>query len=108
MSNDEAAVAYESVFDALADTPADAENLKIRAELMRGIRDRIDEFGWSQKVAAERFGVTQPRISDLKKGKLSRFSLDALVNYAAQVGLGVRVVSVDPPIGRGQKAHMRR
>lgn len=86
---------YTSVFDALADTPAEAENLKVRSQLMKAIRDRIDEFGWSQKKAAENLGVTQPRISDLKNGKLSRFSLDTLVNLATQVGLTVQVSVID-------------
>ncbi|WP_280412513.1 helix-turn-helix domain-containing protein [Nocardia asiatica] len=86
---------YASVFDALADTPAEAENLKVRSQLMRAIRDRIDEFGWSQRVAAANLGVTQPRISELKNGKLSRFSLDVLVNLATQVGLAVEVRVVD-------------
>lgn len=86
---------YASVFDALADTPAEAENLKVRSQLMRAIRERIDEFGWSQRVAAENLGVTQPRISDLKNGKMSRFSLDVLVNLATQVGLAVQVRVVD-------------
>ncbi|MGW5520021.1 helix-turn-helix domain-containing protein [Nocardia africana] len=86
---------YTSVFDALADTPAEAENLKVRSQLMRAIRDRIDEFDWSQKTAAENLGLTQPRISDLKNGKMSRFSLDTLVNIATQVGLTVQVSVVD-------------
>jgi predicted XRE-type DNA-binding protein len=82
---------YESVFDALADTPAEAENLKARAALMQAITKRLDGFGWSQSVAAKNLGVTQPRISELKHGKLSRFSLDTLVNMAVQVGLQVRL-----------------
>ncbi|MGV9585924.1 helix-turn-helix domain-containing protein [Nocardia farcinica] len=86
---------FASVFDALADTPAESENLKVRSQLMRAIRDRIDEFGWSQRVAATNLGVTQPRISDLKNGKMSRFSVDTLVNLAARVGLTVEVRIVD-------------
>ncbi|MBF6214427.1 XRE family transcriptional regulator [Nocardia puris] len=86
---------YASVFDALADTPAEAENLEVRSQLMRAIRDRIDEFGWSQQVAADNLGVTQPRISELKNGKLSRFSIDVLVNLATKVGLVVEVRVVE-------------
>ncbi|WP_405178290.1 XRE family transcriptional regulator [Nocardia sp. NBC_01377] len=82
---------FASVFDAIADTPAEAENLKVRSRLMVAISERIDEFGWSQRVAAGNLGVTQPRISDLKNGKLSRFSIDVLVNLATQVGLTVQV-----------------
>lgn len=86
---------YASVFDALANTPAEAENLEVRSQLMRAIRDRIDEFGWSQQVAADNLGVTQPRISELKNGKLSRFSIDVLVNLATKVGLVVEVRVVE-------------
>ncbi|MFE5479549.1 helix-turn-helix domain-containing protein [Nocardia sp. NPDC056541] len=82
---------FKSVFDAIADTPAQAENLKVRSRLMIAISDRIDEFGWSQNVAARNLGVTQPRISDLKNGKMSRFSIDVLVNLATRVGLTVEV-----------------
>ncbi|MFD8102935.1 helix-turn-helix domain-containing protein [Nocardia fluminea] len=82
---------FKSVFDAIADTSAQAENLKVRSRLMIAISDRIDEFGWSQNVAASNLGVTQPRISELKNGKISRFSVDVLVNLATRVGLTVEV-----------------
>ncbi|MGN2635490.1 helix-turn-helix domain-containing protein [Nocardia takedensis] len=91
---------FASVFDAISDTAAQAENLKVRSMLLVAIGDRIDEFGWSQRVAAQNLGVTQPRISDLKNGKLSRFSIDVLVNLASRVGLTVEVnivpVDFDP------------
>lgn len=87
---------YGSVWDALADTPAEAENLKLRSRLMREIRLRFDHFGWSQTVAAQNLGVTQPRISDLVNGKINKFSLDMLINMAAAVGVRVDVsVHVD-------------
>lgn len=82
---------YANVWDALADTPAEAENLRIRSTLMRGIRLRIDRFGWSQTVAANNLGVTQPRISDLVNGKIHKFKIDTLINMAAAVGLRVDV-----------------
>ena len=80
---------YASVFDAIADTPQEAANLRLRADLMHRIKKLIDRKGWSQKEAAERSGVTQPRMNDLLRGRLSRFSLDALVNIA--VALGMRI-----------------
>ncbi|MCZ4561209.1 XRE family transcriptional regulator [Rhodococcus sp. IEGM 1401] len=82
---------FASVWDALSDTPAEAENLKVRSALMIKIKERIDEFGWSQTVAARNLGVTQPRISDLKTGKIDRFSVDNLINMAGTVGLTVSV-----------------
>ena len=82
---------YASVFDAIADTPAEAANLRLRAEVMQRIAQWIARKGWTQREAAEHCGVTQPRINDLLRGKLSRFSLDALVNIAAAAGLRVEL-----------------
>jgi predicted XRE-type DNA-binding protein len=82
---------YASVWDALADTPEQAANLRARADLMRQIAEVIQESGWKQTEAAERCGVTQPRINDLLRGRVSRFSLDALVNIAAALGRRVSV-----------------
>lgn len=82
---------YASVWDALADTPGQAANLQARADLMRQIAELIQAEGWKQVEAAERCGVTQPRINDLLRGRVSRFSLDALVNIATALGRRVSV-----------------
>ncbi len=50
-----------------------------------------EEAGWTQTEAAERCGVTQPRMSDLVRGRVSQFSLDALVNMATKLGKRVKV-----------------
>ncbi len=76
---------------AIADTPEAAANLRIRAELMRKIAAIVEAGGWTQADAAQRCGVTQPRINDLLRGRISRFSLDALVNIAAAPGRRVHV-----------------
>lgn len=80
---------FASVFDALADTPAEAANLRARAELMAALSALVAAQGWTQAEAARHCGVTQPRMNDLLRGRISRFSLDALVNMA--VGCGRRV-----------------
>jgi predicted XRE-type DNA-binding protein len=82
---------YLSVWDALADTPEQAANLRARADLMRQIAELIEAQGWKQVEAAEHCGVTQPRINDLLRGRVSRFSLDALVNIATALGRRVSV-----------------
>ena len=82
---------FASVWDAVADTPAEAANLRARAELMQKIADIVNENGWKQAEAARRCGVTQPRINDLLRGRVSRFSLDALVNIATALGREVHV-----------------
>ncbi|MEO7621769.1 MAG: XRE family transcriptional regulator [Gallionella sp.] len=82
---------YASVWDALADTPEEAANLRARAELMQQIAAIVDENGWTQVEAATHCGVTQPRMNDLLRGRVSRFSLDALVNIATAIGRRVHV-----------------
>ena len=82
---------YASVWDALADTPEQAANLRARAELMQQIASVVKDKDWTQAEAAKRCGVTQPRINDLLRGKVSRFSLDALVNIATAIGRRVHV-----------------
>lgn len=82
---------FTSVWDAIADTPDEAANLKARATLMVAINERIDEFDWSQTVTARNIDLTQPRVSDLRRGKIHKFSLDTLINIAGKVGLVVEV-----------------
>jgi predicted XRE-type DNA-binding protein len=82
---------FASVWDAIADTPAQAANLRTRAELMRQVVAIIRAKDWTQAEAARRCRVSQPRINDLLRGRVSRFSLDALVNLAASLGCQVRV-----------------
>jgi predicted XRE-type DNA-binding protein len=78
-------------WDAIADTPEEPANLNLRSDLMMKIEKIIKENGWTQSEAARRCGVTQPRINDLLRGRMARFSLDALVNIASALGHKVRV-----------------
>ena len=82
---------FSSVWDALGDTQEEAANLRLRSALMRQIAEIVEGSGWTQAEAAERCGVTQPRINDLLRGRISRFSLDALVNIAAALGRKITV-----------------
>jgi predicted XRE-type DNA-binding protein len=82
---------FDSVWDAIADTPEQAANMRTRAELMRKIAAIVNATDWTQSEAARRCGVTQPRINDLLRGRVSRFSLDALVNIATMMGQRVHV-----------------
>jgi len=85
------ATAYASVWDALADTSEQAANLRVRAELMQQIAAIVEKNRWTQTEAARRCAITQPRMNDLLRGRLSRFSLDALVNIATAIGRRVHV-----------------
>ena len=82
---------FTSVWDAIADTPEQAANLRTRSELMRQIAEIIKANNWKQSDAALHCGVTQPRINDLLRGRVSRFSLDALVNIATALGRRVHL-----------------
>ncbi len=87
MSNEQ----FASVWDALEDTPEAAENMKLRSSLMMALKAHIARVGLSQAQAAKLFGVTQPRVSDLMRGKINLFALDALVNMAAAAGLHIEM-----------------
>jgi predicted XRE-type DNA-binding protein len=82
---------FASVWDAIEDTPEEAENMKLRASLMMALTDQIGRAGLTQSEAAKLLGVTQPRISDLVRGKIELFAIDALVNMAAAAGLHVEL-----------------
>jgi len=81
-----------NVFKDLGFSKADAENLKMRSELMIGIDDYYRRSGLTQSDAAKVLGLTQPRLNALLKGKIDLFSLDALVTIANRAGLTVRLV----------------
>ena len=82
---------FASVWDAIEDTPAEAENMKLRSALMTALKSRITRVEMSQAQAARIFGVTQARVSDLKRGKIDLFDLDALVNMATAAGFKVEM-----------------
>ena len=87
MSNEQ----FASVWDAIEDTPEEAQNMKIRSVLMMALKAHLARTGLSQAQAAKLFNVTQPRVSDLMRGKINLFGLDALVNMAAAAGLRVEM-----------------
>ena len=82
---------FASVWDAVADTLEQSANLRARAELMQKIAAIVKDSHWTQAEAASHCGVTQPRINELLRGRVSRFSLDALINIATAIGCRVHV-----------------
>ena len=80
---------FDNVWDAIEDDPATQENLKLRSELMVALTRHIKSGGLTQAQAAKLLGVTQPRISNLMRGKINSFGLDMLVKMAATAGLRV-------------------
>jgi predicted XRE-type DNA-binding protein len=86
---------FTSVWDAIEDTQEDAENMKLRSMLMMALKNHIIRTGISQAEAAKLLGVTQPRVSDLMRGKINLFGLDALVNMATAAGLHLELRILD-------------
>jgi predicted XRE-type DNA-binding protein len=82
---------FDSVWDAIEDTPEEAENMKLRSILMSALKSHLTHTQMSQAEAAKLFGVTQPRVSDLMRGKINLFGLDALVNMATATGLHIEM-----------------
>lgn len=87
---------FESVWDAIEDTPEQAENMKVRSQLMMILTAHIRKNNITQAQAAKVFGVTQPRISDLVRGKISVFSIDMLVNMLASADLHISKIEISP------------
>jgi predicted XRE-type DNA-binding protein len=82
---------FQSVWDAIESSPAQAANMKARSKMMLAIRDTVESWDVTQAAAAKRLGLTQPRMNDLVRGRINKFSLDALINLAARAGLSIRV-----------------
>lgn len=82
---------YTSVWDPIEGTPEETENMKLRSALMMALKDHIVRANLSQAQAAELFRVTQPRVSDLMRGKINLFAIDTLVNMAAAAGMHVEM-----------------
>lgn len=82
---------FSSVWDALEDSPTDATSMALRSELMIAIQEAVANWKLTEKEAAARLQVTQPRLADLLRGRVARFSLDHLILLARHAGLRVRV-----------------
>ncbi len=82
---------FESVWDAIEDTPAQAANMRLRSQLMMALRDNIAREGLTQVRAAAILGITQPRVSDLMRGRIDLFAIESLVTMLAAAGLQVEL-----------------
>jgi predicted XRE-type DNA-binding protein len=82
---------FDNVWDALENTPAEAASMTMRSNLLIAVDQRVRSWNITQAEAARRLGITQPRLNDLLRGKIDKFSLDTLINLATQAGLSVRI-----------------
>ena len=82
---------YDNVWFALESNEADAINMTLRSDLMTSIERVVDSWNLPQAEAAKRLGITRPRLNDLLRGKISKFSLDTLTTLATRAGLTVKM-----------------
>lgn len=82
---------FSSVWDALEDTPQQAANMRLRSKLLLALCNAVRSWELSQKEAAQRLGISQPRLNDMLNGKIDKFSLDALVNLSATAQMNVDI-----------------
>jgi predicted XRE-type DNA-binding protein len=94
---------FTSVWDAIEDTPQQAASMRARSELMMALQGWVKISGNTQAEAAKLFGITQPRMSDLVRGKISLFSLEALIDMATVAGLEPRVTIKKPKAPRKRR-----
>lgn len=94
---------FASVWDAIEDTPQQAASMRARSELMMAMQGWVKASGKTQAEAARLFGITQPRMSDLMRGKISLFSLEALMDMATVAGLEPHVTIKKPKATRRRR-----
>lgn len=94
---------FASVWDAIEDTPQQAASMRARSALMMELESIIKQRGMTQAEAAALFGVTQPRVSDLMRGKINLFSLDCLIDMATVAGLEPHVTIKKPKATRKRR-----
>jgi predicted XRE-type DNA-binding protein len=82
---------FESVWDAIEETPALAANMKARSDVMIAIQKVVESWNLIQADAARKLSITQPRLNDLLRGRIQKFSLEALMALAGNAGLVVKV-----------------
>ena len=86
-----------NVYRDLGYSPEEAAHLQIRGELMIQLERTIREQKLTQVKAAKLLGVTQPRVSDLMRGRIDLFSIDSLVDMLATLGMSVKVTTRRTP-----------
>jgi predicted XRE-type DNA-binding protein len=82
---------YANVWDAIENTPQDAAAMRARADLMIALQERLKALKHTQAEAAALLGVTQPRVSDLMRGKIDLFSVETLIDMLSRAGIRVEV-----------------
>jgi predicted XRE-type DNA-binding protein len=82
---------FANVWEALEDDPAAAANMTMRSDLLIALRQRIESWKVTQARAARRLGISQPRLNDVVRGRINKFSLDTLVNLANRAAIHIQL-----------------
>ena len=82
---------FENVWDAIEENPEDAARVKMRSHLLIAIERKVRGWNVTQGVAARRLGITRPRLNDLLRGKITKFSIDTLIDLAGKADLRVKM-----------------
>ena len=82
---------FDSVWDAIEPSKAEAANMKARADLMIAIQETVEGWHTTQADSAKRLGLTQPRLNELIRGRINKFNLDALMKIAPKAGLSIEL-----------------
>ncbi len=80
-----------SVWEAIENTPQEAAAMRARADLMIALQERLTALKFTQAESAALLGVTQPRVSDLVRGKIDLFSMESLIDMLSRSGIEVEV-----------------
>ena len=88
---------FANVWDAIEDDPAVAANMTMRSDLLIALQKRIESWKVTQAQAARRLEITQPRLNDLLRSRINKFSLDTLVNLAnrAEIRVSLKINKAD-------------
>lgn len=98
---------FSSVWDAIEATPHAAANMRAKSALLMALQNWLANYAGTQKEAALALEVTQPRLSDLKRGHIDLFSLDTLLNLAESAGLAPTIHVRSKPVRSAVKAPHR-
>lgn len=92
---------FACVWDALMNTPAEAAAMRLRSDLLSVIYDTVRGWNVTRAEAAQHLDLTRPRLDELLRGSVGRFSIDELIGLATRAGLDVRVQAQPARAHRG-------
>ncbi len=81
---------FTNIFDAISDDSAKAADLEFRADMMLALRNYFDAQKWTTEDIMTALEIPQPRVSELKSGKVSKFSSDKLIRFLAKIGYQIK------------------